>query len=91
LYGGDNSKTNWGNNILLPFQSIEREYGNFIGQGIPVRVQMLALDCTYEWRHNYNIYIHGALRRTEIDGQKDKQHYVGAGLRINLSQLTLDY
>jgi hypothetical protein len=90
-YGGDSANSNWGNNILLPLQSIERVYGNVIGQGISTRVRMIQVDCSYEVRHNYHVYINGAYRTTHTDGVLDKQHYLGGGIRINLAQTSYDY
>lgn len=90
-YGGDTPQTNWGNDILKPLQTIEREFGNVIGQGIDTRVNMIQLDCSYEFRHNYHLYLNGAYRTTKTDSNVDKQNYLGGGIRINLAQTTYDY
>ena len=89
-YGDDRPGENWGGNILLPLQSIEMEYGNFIGQGIKTKVMALNVDLSYEIFHNYFIDLQGMWRKTQTDISKD-QHYIGGGFRVNFANITYDY
>lgn len=89
-YGDDPLGQNWGGNILLPLQTIQMEYGNYIGQGIKTKVVAMNFDVSYEVFHNYFIDLQTMWRQTTTDVKKD-QHYIGGGFRINLSNITYDY
>lgn len=90
LYGEDGHGENWGGNILLPYENRPQEYGNFTGQGILNTVNAFYLDATYEFRHNYFFDIQAMWRQTTTDVIRN-QHYVGGGVRVNISQLHYDY
>jgi hypothetical protein len=89
-YGDDAAGENWGGNILLPLETREQDYGNVIGQGIKTQVMAMNVDASYEVFHNYFIDIQGMWRQTKTTVKKD-QHYIGAGLRINISYIGYDY
>lgn len=89
-YGDDRDGENWGGNILTPLQTIEREYGNFIGQGVKTNVAALNVDISYEVFHNYFIDLQGMWRKTKTDITKD-QHFIGGGLRVNIANIHYDY
>lgn len=89
-YGDDGPGENWGGNILLPLETREQDYGNVIGQGIKTHVMAMNLDASYEIFHNYFIDIQGMWRQTKTTIKKD-QHYIGVGLRINISNIGYDY
>ncbi len=90
IYGDDNPGENWGGNILLPLETREKDYGNVIGQGIKTRVMALNMDISYEVFHNYFIDINAMWRQTRKNINFD-QHFIGGGLRINISNIFYDY
>lgn len=90
IYGDDNPGENWGGNILLPLETREKDYGNVIGQGIKTRVMALNMDISYEVFHNYFIDINAMWRQTRRNINFD-QHFIGGGLRINISNIFYDY
>lgn len=89
-YGDDGPGENWGGNILLPLETREQDYGNVIGQGIKTHVMAMNVDASYEVFHNYFIDIQGMWRQTKTTIKKD-QHFIGVGLRINISNIGYDY
>lgn len=89
-YGEDVTGANFGGNILLPLETREQDYGNFIGQGIKTNVMALNVDVGYEVFHNYFIDIQGMWRQTKTDITKE-QHYIGVGFRVNIANIGYDY
>ena len=89
-YGEDRPGENWGGNILLPLESRQLEYGNVVAQGLKTDVVAFNLDASYEVFHNYFFDIQAMWRQTTVDVARD-QHYIGAGFRINIGQITYDY
>ena len=89
-YGDDRPGENWGGNILLPLDSRERDYGNFIGQGTKTNIVAFNVDASYEIYHNYFIDIQGMWRQTKSDLKKE-QHYIGMGFRVNIANIGYDY
>jgi hypothetical protein len=89
-YGEDGAGENWGGNILLPLETREQDYGNFIGQGIKTNVMALNVDASYEFFHNYFIDLQGMWRQTKTDITKE-QHYIGVGFRVNIANIGYDY
>ncbi len=90
MYGDDGPNQNWGGNILLPLESREQDYGNFIGQGIKTMVSAVNLDMSYEVYHNYFIDLNAMWRQTKVINTTN-QHYIGGGIRVNISNISYDY
>lgn len=90
VYGEDNTGENWGGNILLPYENRQQDYGNFTGQGLKHRINAIYLDATYEFRHNYYLDFQAMWRTTQTD-LTSNQHYLGGGIRVNISILHYDY
>ena len=89
-YGEDRPGENWGGNILLPVETRELDYGNVIGQGLLTKVAAFNLDMTYELFQNYFIDVQAMWRQTRSDVTKN-QHYLGGGIRVNISNIIYDY
>ncbi|MBK9736173.1 MAG: hypothetical protein IPO92_14920 [Saprospiraceae bacterium] len=89
-YGDDRPGEDWGGNILIPLDSREKDYGNFIGQGLATTVKAINVDVSYEIFQNYFIDLQGMWRQTTTDVTKN-QHYIGGGLRVNIANIGYDY
>jgi hypothetical protein len=86
-YGEDSDTTNWGGNILLPYETREMDYGNEIGQGIGTNTFLIGVDLSYELFHNIYLDLHYFYRKQ--DSQDPKRdlitNYVGGGFRMNIA------
>jgi hypothetical protein len=89
-YGDDKGNENWGGNILLPHETRVKEYGNVIGQGNKTKVTALNMDVSYELYHNYFVDLQAMWRQSKTDLTKN-QHYIGGGIRVNISNINYDY
>lgn len=89
-YGDDRPGENWGGNILLPLETIQQAYGNYIGQGLKKSVLAVYADVSYEIYHNYFLDLQCMWRQTKTDGVEN-QHYFGGGLRVNISNISYEY
>lgn len=90
VLGEDRNDENWGGNILKPYESREQNFNNVTGQGIKNIIQALYFDISYEFRHNYWLDFQAMLRTTQSNITMN-QHYLGGGVRVNISQLHYDY
>ena len=89
--GSDGAGENWGSNILLPNVRIQQEFGNEIGQGIPTRLQIAALDLSFSIAHNVFFDLHGFYRRRTLDGQIQNHAFLSGGIRMNLPNWKHDF
>ena len=92
-YGDDFTDQNWGGNILIPFTTRVQDYNNALAQGDERKIQIFGLDLTYEIYHNYFIELQ-LLFRDQKQAQVSKNrntNYWGIGMRVNMSNQTLDY
>jgi hypothetical protein len=90
VFGDDEGEENWGGDILKPYETRKQNFDNFTGQGIKNIIQAFHLDMSYEFRHNYWLDIQ-AMWRTTRSEETLSQHYLGGGIRVNISQLHYDY
>ncbi len=86
-YGEDSDTTNWGGNILLPYDTREMDYGNGIGQGIGTNTYLIGVDLSYELFHNIYIDLHYFYRKQDSeDPRRDLiTNYIGGGFRMNIA------
>lgn len=63
-YGNDTNGSNWGKDIRLSYNSREREYGNFIGQGVKTHLYIGELTLSYMFWHNMFIDLQFTYRKT---------------------------
>ena len=92
-YGDELDGSNWGGNILKPSESKEQEFGNTIGQGENVDVQLIGLEASYMFYHNYFLDLKLLLRSQEsvLEQFSFETNYVSFGLRVNTANLNIDY
>lgn len=89
-FGDDEGEENLGGDILKPYETRSKNFNNFTGQGVKNIIRALQLDVSYEFKHNYWMDIQAMWRTTQTD-QIIQQHYLGGGVRVNISQLHYDY
>ena len=92
-YGQNPVGKNFGSNILLSTESRERDYDNYIGQGIETNLISIGLDISYHMFHNYFWDLHLLYRKAdaEIDDLDIDTKYIGGGLRVNIGNIISDY
>ncbi|MEO1655876.1 MAG: hypothetical protein AAFU64_20205, partial [Bacteroidota bacterium] len=92
-YGTDQEGENYGQNIFLDNSTFEREFGNFIGQGI--RTDLLFLDFTATWqlRHNMFVDFKQIIRRlnSALDNQDDTSIFTSIVFRWNIPQRLFEF
>jgi hypothetical protein len=54
-YGADQNNSNVGNDIFLNYDTKQKEYGNYIGQGLPTT--LLYADFTASWHLRHNLFV----------------------------------
>ncbi len=91
--GEDAPGFNWGNNILLDHTTRVQEYGNETGQGVSVAVALAGVDISYMIAHNVFLDAQYFYRKKTSDdpARDDTLQYIGAGLRINLAKMRMDF
>ncbi len=92
-YGEDSEGTNWGSNILLPYTTRERDYGNEIGQGITAKQAIVGLDVSYALMHNTYLEFHYLYRKksSESEALSQTTQYIGGGLRMNIAPRRMEF
>jgi len=92
-YGEDREGENWGGDILKPSDSRQQDFGNTIAQGEKVDVQLLGLEASYMFYHNYFLDLKLMLRSQESDNAQFsfETNYFSFGLRVNTANLNIDY
>ena len=83
--GEDTLETNWGRNLLLPYATFEQEYGNYTGQGIGTKINMVSLQASYQVLHNLFIDARFILRNEQQESLslRTKDQFFGFGIRLN--------
>ncbi len=87
-YGEDEAGTNWGSNVRLDYATLERQYGNKIGQGVATRTGLADFTASYMLRHNLFIDAKATVRR-QISSlpERSRTDYIGfLALRLNIPQ-----
>jgi len=92
-YGEDVGGTNWGTNPFLPLESREQDFGNTIGQGEPISVNLIGLDVSYMFYHNMFLDAKFMMRNqsSNFDNLNFDTNYFSLGVRINSSIRNIDY
>jgi len=92
-YGEDNDSTNYGKNIFANYGNREYEYGNYTGQGIQAKMNILELLISYMPFHNVNVDVNYVMRKvnSEDDARDRNTNYVNMAVRINIPYRTVDY
>ena len=91
--GKDSSNTNYGQNLLLPYTTREKDFGNEIGQGATSRITTLHLNTSFQVKHN--LYLDFTINhRKELNNLQryaNTSNYVGLGLRWNVGRRNWDF
>lgn len=92
-FGEDGPTENWGGNILKDNYNFQREYGNFIGQGVAAETSLLGLDLTYHLNHNVFIDLQYFYRSKDSaeNARDQKAQFISAGVRVNMGKLRMDF
>ncbi len=92
-YGLDSLKSNWGQNILLPYTSRKQEYGNNTGQGLATKMYYIDLNVSYMLRHNLYLDVKQVFRKEESDlpALTNNTYYVTAAIRWNMAARRHEY
>jgi hypothetical protein len=90
--GLDSAETNTGSNIFRGYMSRPRDYGFFIGSGIPVKSLTAAFYASYEFFENMFIDLNVTRRSYNIQNQANSAVlFYNLGVRINMSPRTFDF
>ena len=89
----DPAGKNYGNNILLSYQSRVQDYGNFIGQGIGANTLLLGLDISWEFYRNTFLDLNVLLRqkKSDVSSLSLDSRIFSAGIRMNAWNTNLDF
>ncbi len=87
--GEDTADKNYGNNILLNYNTRLAEYGNYVGQGVHANITTVSLDASWQLYHNMFLNFQTYARKKSSDDPTRDQStfYVGGGLRVNFATL----
>lgn len=92
LYGADTAGSNWGTNITLPYTTRQLQFGNEIGQGVPVVWGMGELRVNYELWHQCYMEARGLYRYQKVGEEPaNGQLYTSLGLRWALPYRPQDF
>jgi len=85
-FGADNDTTNWGGNIFVPYAEREREFGNYIGQGVDTKLNLTELLVTYMPFHNVAVDLNYRYRRlnSELPERDRNSHIFNMSIRYNI-------
>lgn len=77
--------TNWGRNVLLPYATYEREYGNVTAQGVSTRILLFTVQASYQLRHNLFVDARAIFREEQQPSLmlRKTDQFFGFGLRLN--------
>lgn len=91
--GEDEPGKNWGGNILLNYRYRVQDYDNFTGQGIGATTTLLGLELSYELHHNIFLDLHYFYRKktSELPQRNQLDSYIGAGFRMNVGKMKMDF
>ncbi len=91
--GEDAPGLNWGNNILLDHDTRLQEYGNRTGQGLRADITLAGMDISYMLGHNawLDLQYFYRYKKSEEPLLSNRLQYLGAGVRVNLAPLRMDF
>ncbi|CAD5272034.1 MULTISPECIES: hypothetical protein [unclassified Imperialibacter] len=83
--GEDILASNWGRNPLLPYATFEREFGNFTGQGVATKINLVGLQASYQLLHNLFIDARFIYRKEQQESisLRNNDQFFGFGIRLN--------
>lgn len=90
--GLDSAGLNFGSNVFRSYNSRPRDYGFFIGSGIPVKSTTAAFSASWEIFENMFIDLNTTYRTYNVKYQPDNNtFYYTVGIRVNLQPRTFDF
>lgn len=91
--GENTAASNWGGDPLLNYNSRVQDYGNWIGQGIKARINLLGLDATWAFGHNLFMDLKFIYRKkdSEDDARDVNTPLFSTGFRMNMWAPNLDF
>lgn len=91
--GRDTTNSNWGSDLLLSNATREREFGNFIGQGVSTQITYADLTATYMLKHNLFIDLKLIRRDQNAPSISNRTNttITSLALRWNISQRLYDF
>jgi hypothetical protein len=91
-YGSDTPGTNWGGNVLLPYQSRVQEYGNEIGQGVTNFLAYGDFTASYQLKHNLFIDLKQIVRRVNTSSPvRQNTLFSSFAVRWNIPQRMYEF
>lgn len=92
LHGLDSLGTNMGGDIFRSYNSRPRDYGFFIGTGIPARSASWIFNASYEIFENGFLDLNAEYRSYNVAGQPDSHTIIGSlGFRMNIGRRRFDF
>jgi hypothetical protein len=93
LYGLDPEGQNYGSNIFLSYFNREKDYNNFIGQGLKTNLNFLEAKVSYLLNPKYNLRIElgGVYRNEKSVNFTEKTQLITFGLRSTFRNLYQDF
>lgn len=92
-YGEDVDDSNWGKDIFTSYRSYERFYGNYVGQGVRTRLNLMDLIVTYMPWHNFAFDFNYRFRKikSELSERDRTTHYANLSFRWNIPYRHVDF
>jgi hypothetical protein len=92
-YGEDDNTSNWGKDIMKSYETRERDYGNYVGQGYYTHLDFLDFVLTYEFKFNVffdlELTIHNV--KSEYAPLNLNTTYAGVNFRWNIGRKIFDF
>lgn len=92
-YGEDTDTTNWGKNIFVSYDDRERQFDNYVGQGVRTKLNLTELLVTYMIWHNVSVDLNYRFRRlnSDIDERDRNSHFFNCSVRYNIPYRHYDF
>ncbi|MFN0189348.1 MAG: hypothetical protein ACKVQV_11665 [Bacteroidia bacterium] len=91
--GYDTSGTNWGQNVLLPYGTYQREFQNEVGQGLKTKLIWASLNISFLLNptSRMNLFLNVASRSAVQPNKTDNTILIQGGFRTNLFNRYYDF
>ncbi|MCO5234043.1 MAG: hypothetical protein M9888_09960 [Chitinophagales bacterium] len=92
-YGEDVDSSNWGKNIFTSYRDKEKNFDNYVGQGVRTKLNLTDLIVTFMPWHNIFFDFNYRFRRvnSEIDTRDRNTHFVNLAMRWNIPYRHIDF
>ena len=92
VYGADSAGTNWGTNLLLPYDTRQQQYNNVIGQGAATQLLLAESRISYQLWHQCFLEGRAVFRQRRVQNQEtQRESYFEASLRWSLPYRPQDF